>query len=394
MKGLFKQTPISSKNTKKPVNFGELRSSYMKPMNSFPNRDLLSIIGSTLVSSAFIIMCMKSASPSPDIIFKRLSPSIVTVSSYGIHRDPFSPNNMVEYLQGKGTGFSFGGNGYIVTNNHVINDAFDIKIKTQDKGEIDAIIVGKDEKHDVALLYISESRSSLPNGESRSLPNLKKCINPAIVGESVLAIGNPFGFDHSMTSGIISGIQRSLETPLQSSFASEEGRVPFLNLLQTDAAINPGNSGGPLLDASSGCLLGVNTAIVSPSGASSGIGFAIPIDNVSNIVNRIQEKIEAERPVQLGITLLPDKYADVLGIKGVIIADVIPDGSAYKIGLIGTQRDKYDRPIIGDIIIGLENKEIKNALDLYKILDSLKVGNTVELKVLRSTGIESFNIKF
>jgi len=316
-------------------------------------------------------------SPSPDIIFKRLSPSIVTVSSYGIHRDPFSPDNMIEYPQGTGTGFSFGGNGYIVTNNHVINDAFDIKITTQDEVEIDAQIVGNDEKHDVALLYISDSLQN-------SLPNLKKCVNPATVGESVLAIGNPYGFDHSMTSGIISGIQRNLES---------EDKPPLLNLLQTDSAINPGNSGGPLLDASTGCLLGVNTAIVSPSGANSGIGFAIPIDRVNNIVNMIQEKIEVEKPVQLGLTLLPDKYADALGINGIIIADIIPNSSVDKIGLVGTQRDKYNRPIIGDIIIGLENKEIKKAVDLYKILDSLKIGDIVELKVLRSTGIEYFKIK-
>jgi S1-C subfamily serine protease len=372
MKGLLKPSKNMIKsplNTKKPVNFnfGELSK----------------IVGSTIISSAFVISCLKS--PSPDIIFKRLSPSIVTVSSYGIHRDPFSPDSMIEYPQGTGTGFSFGGNGYIVTNNHVINDAFDIKITTQDEVEIDAQIVGKDEKHDVALLHISESRSFLPNGESRSLPNLKKCINPAIVGQSVLAIGNPYGFDHSMTSGIISGIQRSLES---------EDKPPLLNLLQTDAAINPGNSGGPLLDATTGCLLGVNTAIVSPSGANSGIGFAIPIDRVNNIVNMIQEKIEVEKPVQLGVTLLPDKYADVLGINGIIIADIIPNSSANKIGLVGTQRDKYNRPIIGDIIIEFKNKEIKKAVDLYKILDSLKIGDIVELKVLRSTGVESFKIKF
>ena len=373
MKGLLK--PSSKNMIKRPLNT-------KNPVN-FNFGELSKIVGSTIISSAFVISCLKS--PSPDIIFKRLSPSIVTVSSYGIHRDPFSPDNMIEYPQGTGTGFSFGGNGYIVTNNHVINDAFDIKITTQDEVEIDAQIVGKDEKHDVALLHISESRSSLPNGESRSLPNLKKCINPAIVGESVLAIGNPYGFDHSMTSGIISGIQRSLES---------EDKPPLLNLLQTDAAINPGNSGGPLLDATTGCLLGVNTAIVSPSGANSGIGFAIPIDRVNNIVNMIQEKIEAEKPVQLGVTLLPDKYADVLGINGIIIADIIPDSSADKIGLAGTQRDKYNRPIIGDIIIEFKNKEIKKAVDLYKILDSLKIGDIVELKVLRSTGVESFKIKF
>ena len=108
----------------------------------------------------------------------------------------------------------------------------------------------------------------------------------------------------------------------------------------------------------------------------------------------IQEKIEAEKPVQLGVTLLPDKYADVLGINGIIIADIIPDSSADKIGLAGTQRDKYNRPIIGDIIIEFKNKEIKKAVDLYKILDSLKIGDIVELKVLRSTGVESFKIKF
>lgn len=349
-----------------------------KSLNKKPPVNLnLGKVSSIIGSSVLIISSLKFFSPSPEVIFKDLSPSIVSVTSYGIHRDPFSPDNMIEYSQGKGTGFSFGGNGYIVTNNHVIDDAFDIKIKTHDVDiELDAEIVGIDEKHDIALLHI----------DSHTLPNLKKCKNPAIIGQSVLAIGNPFGFDNSMTSGIISGIQRTLERDDKSS---------FLNLLQTDAAINPGNSGGPLLDSRSGCLLGVNTAIVSPSGVNSGIGFTIPVEKVNNIVNSIinnnQEKIE---PVQLGVTLLPDKYADVLGIHGIIIADIIPGGNADKIGLVGTHRDVYNRPIIGDIIIGIENKEIKKNIDLYKILDSLSVGNIVELKVLRSSGIEFFKILF
>jgi len=333
---------------------------------------VFSVIGPTIISGV-LFLSMHNANP--EIIFNNVSPSIVTISSYGIHRDPFEPKTTTKYLKGTGTGFSFGGIDYIVTNNHVIDDAFYIKITTQKNNEIEAEVVGKDEKHDIALLHITKPMS---------LPNLKKCANSPKVGQSVFAIGNPFGYDRSMSTGIISGLERTMEG---------EDKPPFFNLLQTDAAINPGNSGGPLLDASSGCVLGINTAIVSPSGASSGIGFAIPMDKVYDILEEIQGKIINPK-VQLGITLLPDKFADILGIHGVILADTLPEGIAEKIGLIGTSRDDYGRPLLGDIIVGVGKEDIRKNTDLYRILDAIKSGDTIELKVLRKSGIESFEIKF
>ena len=328
-----------------------------------------SIFGGILIGG---VMLHHTHLHTPAVIFSNAAPSIVKVSSFGIQNDPFAPGNGVEYLKGTGTGFSFNNKKYIVTNAHVIEDSFRIKVTNLDGDEIDTDIVGEDIKHDIAVLRI--------NNKSNKFNPLKKCIIPAQVGQYVLAIGNPFGLDRSMSAGIISGIKRTLDA---------DDKPPLINLLQTDASINPGNSGGPLLDAEFGCILGMNTAIISQS---SGVGFAIPIDIVDKSVSDIISG-KKHSYVKLGISLLPDKFSDIFGIDGIIVSDVINDGNAKKIGLIGTRRDEYNRPIIGDIIIGIENEKIKKGSDLYRILDKLSVGDTINLRVLRSTGIESFKIK-
>lgn len=311
----------------------------------------------------------------PSVMFTNIAPSIVKVSSMGFHNDPFAPGNMIEYTKGTGTGFSFKDKKYIVTNSHVINDAFGIKVTNLDGDELDAVIVGKDTRHDIAVLRI--------NDKLDKFHPLQKCNMSAQVGQSVFAIGNPFGLDRSMSSGIISGIKRTLDA---------DAKQPLINLLQTDAAINPGNSGGPLLDSNMGCILGMNTAIISPNGSSSGVGFAIPIDIVNNSVGEIINS-KKHTYVKLGISLLPDKFSEIFDINGIIIASVFENGNAKELGLIGTYRDEYNRPIIGDIIIGIENEIIKTGSDLYRILDGLSVGDTINLKVLRSTGIENVKIK-
>jgi S1-C subfamily serine protease len=309
-------------------------------------------------------------------LYTKLSPNVVTVQSISIHRDPFSPSDMIESIDSIGTGFSFIGKDYIITNAHVVQDSFNIKIKTHDH-EYNVQKIGEDSINDIAILELPSNNSAL------NLTPLKKCpISPPEIGSSVFAIGNPFGLDQTITSGIISGINRSLETAKTTP-----------NLLQTDAAINPGNSGGPLFDAKTGCLLGMNTSILSPNGANVGIGFAIPIDKIEEIANNIINHIQPDR-LQLGITLLPDEYANMLEINGVIIADILPDSIAEKIGLIGTYRDENGRPMLGDIIIGINEKTIKTHKDLYSILDTLRsIDKSIILKVVRKDGIFIIDLK-
>lgn len=317
------------------------------------------------VSAVAIATVVTQSLPAPIDIYNKASPSVVTVTSIGLERDPFAPRFMLESVLGSGSGFSYKTKEYIITNAHVVKDAFYVKVNS-----LEAQVIGMDETHDIAVVQVS------PDEEMRPL---SRCRDRAKIGETVLAIGNPFGFEGSMTSGIISGLRRSLDT---------DDRIPLVDLLQTDAAINPGNSGGPLLDARKGCVLGVNTAIVSSSGSSSGVGLAIPIDVASSIMDDLVNG-GTHKNVQLGITLLPDKYSNLLGIQGVIIADVLVDGPANKLHLQGTSRDDQGRPVVGDVILEINNTIVKKKSDLYKVLTLLKKGDTVKLVVLTNDGVKS-----
>ena len=198
------------------------------------------------------------------------------------------------------------------------------------------------------------------------------------VGQLALAIGNPFGLDHTLTAGIISGLGREVKSPI--------GR-PITNVIQSDAAINPGNSGGPLLD-SSGNLIGMNTAIFSPSGASAGIGFAIPVDTVKYIVNTLIRDGKVVRPI-LGISYLESKQARALGItRGVLVLDVPPDSPAAKAGLKGTRRTETGLVEIGDIIVKVGTTIINTEANLFEALEGYSPGDTIDIKVLR---IEAVN---
>jgi S1-C subfamily serine protease len=195
-----------------------------------------------------------------------------------------------------------------------------------------------------------------------------------LVGQRVLAIGNPFGLDHTLTAGIISGLNRELAT----------GSGPSLrNVIQTDAAINPGNSGGPLLD-SRGRLIGINTAIADPSGkgSSSGIGFAVPIDSIKGIVDQILRHGRVVRPV-LGVALAPPQALRQQGQEGVLVLDVPLGSPAAKAGMQGISKDSFGRVVIGDVIVGFNGTVIRSEGDLFDVLDSCKVGDTVEVDVLR-----------
>lgn len=293
--------------------------------------------------------------PTPNMIYNRVEHSVVNVSAISLKKDPFS-SRYIENVSGIGTGFVYMKPNYIITNSHVIHDAISIKVNSGNE-EFDAKLIGEDMRHDIALLEIDTG-----------LKPLHACVAEPEIGDPVLAIGNPFGFEKSMSSGIISGLHRDLDASL-----------PYFDMIQIDAAINPGNSGGVLLNGLDDCLIGMNTAIISPNGANTGVGFAIPIDKVNKIANNILENI---RPFQLGVTLLPQEYTDTMGIKGAIVSEVIPDSLAEKLGLIGTSRDMYGIPVMGDIIVGINDAKILKNSDVFKYLDNLQ--NVSSITVIRS----------
>lgn len=298
-------------------------------------------------------------------LFRENTPSVVYITNLAVRRDVFTLDVM-EVPQGSGSGFLWDTKGHVVTNYHVIRGASDLRVTLGDQSVYEADVVGYDEDKDVAVLHIEAPKDKLrpiPVGTSSDL----------LVGQKVYAIGNPFGLDHTLTTGVISGLRREISS-------AATGR-PIQDVIQTDAAINPGNSGGPLLD-STGNLIGINTAIYSPSGASSGVGFSIPVDTVSGIVDQIIKYGKVTRPV-LGISFAPEQSVEQLGVSGVLVLDAPPGGPAGKAGLKSTSRDEYGRLVLGDIITSLNGQKVNNGSDLYKILDRCKVGDTVSVEVLR-----------
>uniref|UniRef100_A0A0R0JPD9 PDZ domain-containing protein n=1 Tax=Glycine max TaxID=3847 RepID=A0A0R0JPD9_SOYBN len=245
-------------------------------------------------------------------LFQENTPSVVYITNLAVKQDAFTLD-VLEVPQGSGSGFVWDKEGHIVTNYHVIRGASDLKVTLADQSTLDAIVVGFDQDKDVAVLRVDAPKDKLrpiPIGVSADL----------LVGQKVYAIGNPFGLDHTLTTGVISGLRREISS-------AATGR-PIQDVIQTDAAINPGNSGGPLLD-SSGNLIGINTAIYSPSGASSGVGFSIPVDTVSGIVDQLVKFGKVTRPI-LGIKFAPDQSVEQLGVSGVLVLDAPANGPAGK----------------------------------------------------------------
>ncbi|XP_071710452.1 protease Do-like 1, chloroplastic [Rutidosis leptorrhynchoides] len=307
-------------------------------------------------------------------LFQENTPSVVYITNLASRQDAFTLD-LLEVPQGSGSGFVWDKKGHIVTNYHVIRGASDLRVTLADQSIFDAQVVGFDQDKDVAVLRIDAPEDKLrpiPIGVSADL----------LVGQKVFAIGNPFGLDHTLTTGVISGLRREISS-------AATGR-PIQDVIQTDAAINPGNSGGPLLD-SSGNLIGINTAIYSPSGASSGVGFSIPVDTVGGIVDQLVQFGKVTRPI-LGIKFAPDQSVEQLGVSGVLVLDAPPNGPAGKAGLLSTKRDTYGRLILGDIITSVNGKKVVNGSDLYRILDQCKVGETVTVEVLRGDHVEKIPV--
>ncbi len=304
-------------------------------------------------------------------IYQKASPSVVNVISTVIARDFFYTPIPRE---GSGSGSIIDTQGHILTNNHVIRDAQKLEVTLWDGSKWSAKLVGTDPDNDLAVIRIKapeDKLKPLPLGDSRNLQ----------VGQKVLAIGNPFGLGLTLTTGIISSLGRTIR--------SEVGTM-IEDLIQTDASINPGNSGGPLLN-SAGEIIGINTAIISPTGGSVGIGFAIPVSTAKHIIPQLVSKGYVSYPY-LGASVQPviPELAKALGLKvekGAMVIEVTPGGPADKAGLKGGNRQVQVGNLLlkagGDIITGIDQLEIKDADDLIRHLRERKPGETINMKVFR-----------
>ncbi len=300
-------------------------------------------------------------------LFERARNSVVFITTRAQVQD-FWTRNVFSVPRGSGSGFLWNDSGHIITNFHVIEGASEAIVKLADNSSHKAALVGASPAHDIAVLKIqlgSWRPPPLPIGSSHDLK----------VGQKVLAIGNPFGLDWTLTTGIISALDRSLSNDKGGSIE---------HLIQTDAAINPGNSGGPLLD-SAGRLIGINTAIYSPSGASAGIGFAVPVDTVNRVVPQIIQHGRYLRPV-LGIEThdqLNERLSASLNIKGLVILRVLPGSAAAAAGLKGVTLTRDGGLIPGDILTAVDGQPVDSTGRLGAILDQLKVGDRISLTVVR-----------
>jgi S1-C subfamily serine protease len=296
-------------------------------------------------------------------VFRRASGSVVSIRAVDVAYNLFSANP-VEIPRGAGSGFVWDDDGHIVTNYHVVYGAEAFTVTLADGSEHEGQLVGMAPDKDLAVLIIDAPKRKLQPltlGRSAGL----------VVGQKVMAVGNPFGLDQTLTVGVLSAMDRELESP--------EGRT-IRNVLQTDAAINPGNSGGPLLD-SRGRLIGVNTAIISPSRASAGIGFAIPVDTVVRLVPQL---IQHGRPIQpgIGVSLLGDERARRVGIEGVAVWQVLEDGPADDAGIEGVRVSRSGRRyVLGDVIVAVDGEPVRNGDDLLDLFEDRGVGQAVTLTV-------------
>jgi len=294
-------------------------------------------------------------------IFREAAPSVVYITNLALARDRFS-FDVFEIPQGAGSGFVYDSRGYIVTNYHVVRNANALQVTLADHSVWEGEPVGNAADKDIAVVKIdapADRLKPLAMGSSSDL----------VVGQKVFAIGNPFGLDQTLTTGIVSALGRDIK--------SLTGR-PIHDVIQTDAAINPGNSGGPLLD-SAGRLIGVNTQIATPTGGSVGIGFAVPVDIVNRVVPEIIRHGKVIRP-GLGVSTYPDNVARQLGLEGVLISEVREDSAGGQAGLRGTilTRDGQVQQL-GDVIVEVEGLKTPTFYKLLDALDRFKVGEEVSV---------------
>lgn len=301
-------------------------------------------------------------------IFQKSSAKVVyvhrlaTVSSYSSAK--------MHVPDGAGSGIIWDDKGHVVTNYHVIRGADDLAI-TLGNMTVPAKVIGTEPRKDIAVLEIKspQALAYLKTYKPFEIVHLKDLI----VGQKAIAIGNPFGLDHSLSKGVISALGRQVPGI---------GGVTIRNMIQTDTPINPGNSGGPLLN-SAGQLIGLNTMIYSRSGSSAGIGFAVPADDIERVVTQI---IKHGRVVLsgIGIQRVEPHIAQKMGVKkGILIADVLPDTPAARLKLRGTHRDPWGRIVLGDVIVAVNAHPVANYDALYNLLSEIKVGEQVTLSIQR-----------
>ncbi|MEP1470613.1 MAG: trypsin-like peptidase domain-containing protein [Halieaceae bacterium] len=306
-------------------------------------------------------------------IFSKASPAVVFVTNKALRRNLFNLN-IQEIPRGSGTGFVWNDSGLVVTNFHVIAGAHRLTVTLQDTTEYDAEVIGIAPEKDLAVLRMidpPEDLSTLPLGDSSELT----------VGRKVLAIGNPFGLDTTLTTGVVSALGREIKAP--------SNRL-IRGVIQTDAAINPGNSGGPLLN-SLGQLVGVNTAIYSPSGASAGIGFAIPVNTVKEVVPQLISYGRVLRPI-IGVELASDRWIRRYRINGLPVVRVYPGLPAAEAGLRGAYRNSRGEIALGDVITHLNDAAVRNNDDYLSAMEEYEIGDTITVRTRRGDEEKRFEV--
>jgi S1-C subfamily serine protease len=301
-------------------------------------------------------------------VFRAASPSTVYVTQTRVVMDDFA-GTLEEVPAGSGSGFVWDKQGHVVTNYHVVEKAKSVLVTFQNQKTFQAQVVGVEPRKDIAVLKVDAPDNVL---FPTHLPPKQASLE---VGQKTIAIGNPFGLDHTLTTGVISALGRQVQGI---------GNVTIRDMIQTDAAINPGNSGGPLLD-SSGQLIGMNTMIFSRTGSSAGIGFAVPVSTIARVVPQIIKNGKAD---QLGIGVNVDPLQQIerrFGIHGVVVRAVVPGSPAERAGLKGMSRTPQGFAL-GDVIIAIDNQPVDNFDDLYSALDVHKPGDDVDVKVQRGEG--------
>jgi len=300
-------------------------------------------------------------------VYRTLSPGVVFIHSTSYARDFFG---FVEPQEGSGSGSILDQQGNILTNYHVIEGAQKLSVSMGGKKDYSAVVVGGDPDTDLAVIRLTEKPAGpltvVPLGDSDKL----------VVGQKVLAIGNPFGLDRTLTTGVISGLQRPIR--------ARNNRL-IEGAIQTDASINPGNSGGPLLD-SHGRMIGINSQILSPSGSSAGVGFAVPVSIAKRVVPQLLQNGRVRRP-KLGVNTrdvaMIRNQVDLPVSDGVLIVNVARGSGAASAGLRGLQQNEMGEIELGDIIVGIDNDKVGNTDDLFRILDKHQIGETVQVQIWR-----------
>lgn len=301
-------------------------------------------------------------------VYRTLSPGVVFIHSTSYARDFFG---FVEQQEGSGSGSILDQEGNILTNYHVIEGAQKLSVSLGGKKDYPAVVVGGDPDTDLAVIRLTEKPAGgltvIPLGDSEKL----------VVGQKVLAIGNPFGLDRTLTTGVISGLQRPIR--------ARNNRL-IEGAIQTDASINPGNSGGPLLD-SHGRMIGINSQILSPSGSSAGVGFAVPVGIAKRVVPQLLKYGAVRRP-KLGISTRDvaafRNQVDLPTPDGVLIIQVARGSGAAAAGLRGMQPTEMGDYELGDIIVGIDNDKVGNSDDLFRVLDKHQIGEVVQVQIWRN----------